>query len=172
MAMVLICGHVFDGVADIRLDRTEILIEDGWIADMARSVTRPSVVEVIDLTRLTIMPQPILPGLIPGRGESRELYRLVQSGIAAARVLQAATSSAAALMGRTDIGELAPGKRANLIGVSGDPFEDIGVVGKPGFVMLEGRIVRRPSRRFGPRADERPERRSLDRLAVRMQDIG
>ncbi len=172
MATVLICGNVFDGVADTRLAGTEILVEDGWITAMGRSVTRPSMAEVIDLTQLTIMPQPILPGLIPGRDESRELYRLVQSGIAAVRVLQAATSSAAALMGRTDVGVLAPGKRANLIGVFGDPFEDISIVGKPGFVMSEGLIARRPSRRFVSGRDERPERRSLDRLAVRMQDIG
>ena len=172
MATVLICGNVFDGAADTLRGRTEILIQDGWITAMAESVARPSLAEVIDLTRLTIMPQPVLPGLLPGRGESRELYLLVQSGIAAVRVLQAATSSAAALMGRTDCGVLAPGKRANLIGVSGNPFEDISVVGKPGFVMVDGRIERRPSRRFMPGSVDQPERRSLDRLALRMQDIG
>ncbi|HYI15701.1 MAG TPA: hypothetical protein VEX37_09935 [Thermomicrobiales bacterium] len=172
MATVLICGSVFDGVADIQLARTEMLIEDGWISAIAPSVVRPSMVEVIDLTRLTVMPQPVLPGLLPGRDESRELFLLVQSGIAAVRVLQAATSSAAALMGRTDFGVLAPGKRANMIGVFGDPFEDISVVGKPGFIMLDGRIVRRPSRRSVPGMDGRPERRSLDRLAARMLDIG
>ncbi len=172
MATVLICGSVFDGVADTLRERTEILIQDGWIMAMAESVIRPSLVEVIDLTRLTVIPQPIFPGLLPGRGESRELYLLVQSGIAALRVLQAATSSAAALMGRTDFGVLAPGKRANLIGVSGNPFEDISIVGKPSFVMVDGRIERRPSRRFVPRSADQLERRTLDRLAVRMQDIG
>jgi imidazolonepropionase-like amidohydrolase len=172
MATVLICGNVFDGVADTLRERTEILIQDGRITAMAESVARPSLVEVIDLTRLTILPQPILPGLLPGRDESRELFLLVQSGIAAVRVLQAATSSAAALMGRTDFGVLAPGKRANMIGVFGNPFEDISVVGKPSFVMVDGRIERRPSRRFVRGVNDHPERRSLDRLAVRMQDIG
>ncbi|HEX5167418.1 MAG TPA: amidohydrolase family protein [Thermomicrobiales bacterium] len=172
MATVLICGNVFDGVADTLRDRTEILIQDSWIVAMAESVIRPSLVEVIDLTRLTIMPRPIMRGLLPGREESRELYLLVQSGIAAVRVLQAATSSAAVLMGRPDLGVLAPGKRANMIGVFGDPFEDISVVGKPGFVMVDGRIERRPSRRSVPGVNGQPERRSLDRLVLKMQDLG
>ena len=37
---------------------------------------------------------------------------------------------------------------------------------------VDGRIERRPSRRFVPVVNDHPERRSLDRLAVRMQDIG
>ena len=172
MTTVLVCGNVFDGLSETRLARTEILIEDGRIVTMAPAVTRLSVAEVIDLSRFTIMPQLLLPGLIPGRTESRELYLLVQSGIAAVRVLQAATSAAAELMGRSDLGVLAPGKRANLIGVFGDPFEDISIVGKPSFVMLDGRIVRRPSRRLDLGRGDHPERRSLDRLALKAQDIG
>jgi imidazolonepropionase-like amidohydrolase len=171
MATLLVCGNVFDGVSDTLLSRTEILIVNGVIADVAPSVARPSMVEVIDLTRLTVMPQPLISGPLPGRGESRELFMMVESGIAAARVLLAATSASAELMGRTDIGVLAPGKRANLIGVVGDPFEDISVVGKPGFVMLDGRIVRRPSRRLDLRTGDHPERRSRDRLVLRARDI-
>jgi hypothetical protein len=66
---------------------------------------------------------------------------------------------------------LAPGKRANVIGVAGNPFEDISIVGKPKFVMLDGRIVRRPSRRRDLGID-RTERRLHDRIAIRARDIG
>lgn len=147
MATLLICGKVFDGVSDTLLDRTEILIEGRTISEMAVSVTRMSLAEVVDLTEYTVMPQMIVPGLIPRRDDWRELFLLVQSGVAAARVLRAATSASATLTGQPDLGSVAPGKVASLIGVGGNPLEDISVVRRPEFIMAEGRILRRPSRR-------------------------
>src|SRR5215204_1988426 len=100
MGIFLICGHVFDGVGDTLLGRTEILIEDDTIAAMGPTVPGTALVEIVDLTHHTVMPKLVAPGLVPLNGGWRELYLLVQSGIAAVRVLQAATSSAALLMGK------------------------------------------------------------------------
>jgi N-acyl-D-aspartate/D-glutamate deacylase len=47
-ASVLVCGAVFDGVSEELGDRTEILVRDGRIADIARSVDRPDGAEVVD----------------------------------------------------------------------------------------------------------------------------
>jgi imidazolonepropionase-like amidohydrolase len=165
MAIVLICGNVFDGASDTLLARTEMLITGNVIAEMAMSVTRSSSAEVVDLTQHTVMPQLIVPGLVPHRVDWRELHLLVQSGVPAARVLQAATSAAAALMGRTDLGLLAPGKTASMIAVRGDPFEDITIVGQPDFIIADGRILRRSARRFVPWTVHPYQRRSLNVLS-------
>jgi imidazolonepropionase-like amidohydrolase len=60
-------------------------------------------------------------------GESlhEELERLVDAGLAPAEALRGATSLAAATFGLTDRGVIAPGYRADLLLVDGDPTLDI-----------------------------------------------
>jgi imidazolonepropionase-like amidohydrolase len=60
-------------------------------------------------------------------GESlhEELERLVGSGLAPAEALRGATSLAAGAFGLTDRGVIAPGRRADLVLVDGDPTLDI-----------------------------------------------
>jgi imidazolonepropionase-like amidohydrolase len=54
----------------------------------------------------------------------RELVLMAENGFTPAQALVAATSSAADLMGLSDeLGTLAPGKRADLVVVEGDPFD-------------------------------------------------
>jgi imidazolonepropionase-like amidohydrolase len=54
----------------------------------------------------------------------RELGLMHESGMAAKDVLRSATASSAELMGlRDELGTLAPGKRADLVIVDGDPYE-------------------------------------------------
>jgi imidazolonepropionase-like amidohydrolase len=58
----------------------------------------------------------------------RELTLMTENGFTPEQALVAATSSAADLMGMLDeVGTLAPGKRADVVVVDGDPlvFEDI-----------------------------------------------
>jgi imidazolonepropionase-like amidohydrolase len=50
----------------------------------------------------------------------RELALLVEVGLTAEEALVTATSSAAALLGRDDLGALAPGKRADVVVLRGD----------------------------------------------------
>jgi imidazolonepropionase-like amidohydrolase len=52
----LVCGAVFDGVSDALEGATEILVRDGVIAEMGRSVNRPDDVELIDLSERTVSP--------------------------------------------------------------------------------------------------------------------
>jgi imidazolonepropionase-like amidohydrolase len=53
-----------------------------------------------------------------------ELVHMAANGFTAEQALVAATSSAAELMGLQDeLGTLAPGKRADLVIVDGDPFD-------------------------------------------------
>jgi imidazolonepropionase-like amidohydrolase len=57
--------------------------------------------------------------------------------------LRAATSVDAELLGIQDrVGTLAPGKRADIVAVPGDPRQNIRQVEKVFFVMKDGLIVR------------------------------
>jgi imidazolonepropionase-like amidohydrolase len=53
---VLTCGNLFDGRSDALLGPTEILIDDGAIAELSGSVGRPAGAEVIDLSDRTVSP--------------------------------------------------------------------------------------------------------------------
>jgi tryptophan 2-monooxygenase len=83
-------------------------------------------------------------GVYPHAEAWREFLSLVDSGITTARALRAATSEAAALLEREDLGVLEAGKTADIVAVPGNPLEEIRVVRAVDFVMKEGRIVRRP----------------------------
>jgi imidazolonepropionase-like amidohydrolase len=53
---VLICGRLFDGSSDTLTGPSEILIENGVIADIAQTVGRPTSATVVDLSDRTAMP--------------------------------------------------------------------------------------------------------------------
>src|SRR5690242_8811343 len=53
---VLVCGAVFDGVSETVAGRSEILVRDGLISEIARSVDRPDGAQVIDLSDRTVTP--------------------------------------------------------------------------------------------------------------------
>ena len=55
-ASLLVCGAVFDGVSEELAGRTEILVRDGAIAEVGRSVERPADADVIDLSERTVSP--------------------------------------------------------------------------------------------------------------------
>lgn len=72
-----------------------------------------------------------------------EFELLVKHGMTPTTAIQAATVNAAELLGLAkDIGTLEPGKRADLIAVSGDPLSDVTVLKTVGFVMKDGVVVR------------------------------
>jgi imidazolonepropionase-like amidohydrolase len=60
-----------------------------------------------------------------GAGMHRELELLVRAGLTPAEALTAATSTPATTFGLTDRGRIAPGLRADLLLVEGDPTTDI-----------------------------------------------
>jgi len=83
-------------------------------------------------------------GAYPQNEAWREFISLVNSGIPPLRALRAATSEAAELLDRPDLGALAPEKTADVVALPGDPLQDIHAVSGVNFVMKAGQIFRRP----------------------------
>jgi imidazolonepropionase-like amidohydrolase len=82
--------------------------------------------------------------IFPHGQNGREFAALVRNGIPPEHALKMATIFAADLLGVDDRGELAPGKRADLIAVDGNPLDDIGTMERVRFVMKEGAIYKMP----------------------------
>lgn len=70
-----------------------------------------------------------------------EAERMAEAGLTPTEVMRAATSAAATHLGRTDIGVVAEGKRADLILLDGDPTADVSALRKLAMVVSNGRIV-------------------------------
>ena len=73
-----------------------------------------------------------------------EFIYMVEAGMPPAEALRAATVHAASVLGRNDLGTLAPGSIADIVAMPGDPLQDIAVVKKVDFVMKDGKVVRAP----------------------------
>ncbi|NZA27344.1 amidohydrolase family protein [Luteimonas sp. SJ-92] len=81
---------------------------------------------------------PIVAGTdeVPGFTLQRELELYVEAGMTPAQALQVATWTAAGISGvRDDRGSIAPGRRADLILVDGDPTRDIGDIRRVALVI-------------------------------------
>jgi hypothetical protein len=77
---------------------------------------------------------------IPGISAQEELRELVDAGLTPYQSILAGTRSAAeALNGANEFGTVFIGKRADLILIAGNPFEDINQVSKQSGVMVRGR---------------------------------
>lgn len=72
----------------------------------------------------------------PPGAAAREAVRLVEAGLSSMEALGAATAGSAAALGRLDLGRLEPGATADLVVVDGRPDEDVGVLLRPGAVMI------------------------------------
>jgi len=84
---------------------------------------------------------------------ARQFAWQVKYGQTPMEAIRSATTSAADLIGRDpDIGAIAPGKRADLIAVAGDPLADVSVLEKVAFVMKDGVVYK------GPAAEAVPSR--------------
>jgi imidazolonepropionase-like amidohydrolase len=89
-------------------------------------------------------------GVFAGAGLHRELALLSRAGIPNEHVLAAATINAARYLTRSpdpDFGIVAPGKRADLLLVEGDPVADIANVSTIRAVILRGEVLKRQARR-------------------------
>ncbi|MEU4804941.1 FAD-dependent oxidoreductase [Actinosynnema sp. NPDC023587] len=80
-------------------------------------------------------------GMIPYDETWREFTALARVGIGAERALKSATSVAADLLERPDLGRVRRGAVADLVAVPGNPLHDIEVMGRVDFVMQDG-VVR------------------------------
>jgi imidazolonepropionase-like amidohydrolase len=76
---------------------------------------------------------------IPGSALTRELELLAEAGIPAVDVLAMATVTPAGVLGFGDqLGQVAPGFRADLVLVDGDPLTDLGVLEHPAGLVRGG----------------------------------
>jgi imidazolonepropionase-like amidohydrolase len=81
-------------------------------------------------------------GMFPFSHGILEFQAMVKAGLTPIRALKAATSVAAELLGRDDLGGLARGKLADIVAMPGDPIADISATAKVDFVMKNGIVYR------------------------------
>lgn len=82
-------------------------------------------------------------GVSPHGTNAQEFALMVDHGMTPLGALKAATTSAAGALGlEKEIGSLEQGKTANIIAVSGNPFEDIHATEHVVFVMKDGQVVK------------------------------
>jgi imidazolonepropionase-like amidohydrolase len=82
-------------------------------------------------------------GVYPHGDNARQFHYMVQYGMTPMQAIQAATISAADLLGWKDrIGSVSSGKFADLIAVKGDPTVDPAVLTRVNFVMKGGTVLK------------------------------
>jgi imidazolonepropionase-like amidohydrolase len=82
-------------------------------------------------------------GVCPYDVAGKQFAFMVKYGMSPLQAIQAATTSAADLLGHSDvIGSIRAGKYADIIAVSGDPLQDVRLLEAVSFVMKEGRIYK------------------------------
>lgn len=91
------------------------------------------------------------PGTTHGASQHAELALLVQAGLSPVEALRAATSAPAQRFGLSDRGRIAPGLRADLVLVEGDPSADITATRAIRTVWKNGYAVARVAGKAAPR---------------------
>lgn len=84
-----------------------------------------------------------VPGSFPGIAVHREMELMVRAGVTPAKVLVAATKTAAEFLGERRLGIVAPGNIADLIVVQGNPLNNIESTREIEFVIKDGQLINR-----------------------------
>ncbi|HEY9312477.1 amidohydrolase family protein [Williamsia sp.] len=127
-------------------------LTDAMAVERAAPELRKKAAEVFPQAR-SMLPKAIKAGVriacgtdapaIPHGENAKELGALVERGMSPTEALRAATVTSAELIDREDeLGRLAPGYLADIIGVPGNPCEDITVTSDVRFVMKDGRVYK------------------------------
>ena len=89
-------------------------------------------------------------GVMKHGTNAREFELMVRWGMTPMQAIVAGTSSGATLLGlEREIGTIAVGKRADIVGVRGDPLQDITVLQHADFVMKDGQTFKRDGQVLG-----------------------
>ncbi|MFO7694746.1 MAG: amidohydrolase family protein, partial [Vicinamibacterales bacterium] len=83
-------------------------------------------------------------GVGPHGDNALEFGFMVEAGMPAAEALQSATLRAAEVLGESDLGQVVPGFRADVVAVPGNPLTDIALTSQVAFVMKDGVVYRAP----------------------------
>jgi imidazolonepropionase-like amidohydrolase len=82
-------------------------------------------------------------GVYPHGWNGKQFVYMVRWGMTPMQAIQAATESAADLLGWSDkVGSITPGKFADIVAVAGDPLRDISVLENVSFVMKDGVVYK------------------------------
>jgi len=82
-------------------------------------------------------------GVSPHGDNAMEFIYMVETGMSPAEAIRAATANSAELLGISDqAGALGDGMWADVIAVSGNPLDDVSVLGNVAFVMKAGQIYK------------------------------
>jgi hypothetical protein len=82
-------------------------------------------------------------GTMSGISLHTELEMLVRLGLSPREALAAATNNYALQLGWTELGQIAPGRRADLLVVDGDPTDNIWNARRISAIVLDGNVVDR-----------------------------
>ena len=78
-------------------------------------------------------------GVLPGFGDQREIELLVEAGFTPVEAIQVATQNGARFLGQEgEIGTLAPGRRADVVLIKGDPAKNIADIENVEIVFKDG----------------------------------
>jgi imidazolonepropionase-like amidohydrolase len=93
----------------------------------------------------------MLPYFPPSaRSLVRELTLMTELGVSPGEAIAIATRATADLLGLSNRGAIAPGMRADILVVDGDPLAELSALERPWLVMLGGRMVRTPGDDIDP----------------------
>ena len=81
-------------------------------------------------------------GIYPHGDNAKQFKYMVQWGMTPLEAIQAATINTAELFGINKVGELKTGYKADIIGVKGNPLDDISILEKVIFVMKDGELIK------------------------------
>ena len=140
-------GVTVEPITDPALAR--LMVERGatyaptlWIHDQVHPHTRPNTKLMADAGVRIVLGSDSFCGRGKfGENSLEEAELMAAAGLTTQQVLVAATSSAARHLQRADLGVVAPGKRADLILVSGNPIENISALRTLAMTIQNGEVV-------------------------------
>ena len=113
-----------------------------WIHDAVHPHTRPNTKLMADAGVTMVLGSDSFCGRGQfGQNTLEEAELMEAAGLTPGQVLIAATNNAACHLGRSDMGSIAPGKRADMILLTGDPTQSVSNLRKLYMTILNGEVV-------------------------------